>query len=46
MGADVADVAIYIYIVMWLEHHGNRLCGLIRLRRKKCDWMGDGIPLR
>ena len=30
---------IYIYIVIWLEHHGNRLYGFMRLRSKMSEWM-------
>ena len=44
-----------IYIVIWLEHDGNRLYGFMGLLSKKSDgWMGDWsgvdsihwIPLR
>ena len=34
--AEGADVAA-IYIVIWLEHHGNRLYGVIGLLSKKSD---------
>ena len=36
-----------IYIVIWLEHHGNRLYGVLALLSKKVgvDWSG-WIPLR
>ena len=37
------DVAA-IYIVIWFEHHGNRLYGFMRLRSKMSDgW--SGYPL-
>ena len=42
--ADRIDVAaIYIYIVTWLEHHGNRLYGVLRLLSKSLSGVdGDG----
>ena len=46
--ADRTDVTA-IYIVIWLEHHLNRLYGVIGLLSKKCEWMDDGwwvTPLR
>ena len=33
-----------LYIMIWLEHHGNRLYGVIRLLSKKWDGL-DGYPL-
>ena len=47
----MAGMPIYIYVI-WLKHHGNRLCGVMGLRSKMSDWMEwmDGvewvIPLR
>ena len=39
-GADRPDVAaLYIYIVMRLERHGNRLYGFMGLLSKKWDWI-------
>ena len=35
---------LYIYIVIWFEHHGNRLYGFMGLRSKMLEWM-DGKPL-
>ena len=37
------DVAA-IYIVIWFEHHGNRLYGFMWLRNKMLVWM-DEYPL-
>ena len=34
--------AIYIYIVRWLGHHGNRLYGFMRLRSKMLTGV-DGV---
>ena len=28
-----------LYIVMWLEHHGNRLYGFMGLWSKKWEWV-------
>ena len=36
---------LYIYIVIWLERHGNRLYGVMGLLSKKVEWM-DGYPFR
>ena len=30
-----------LYIVMWLEHHGNRLYGFMELLSKKLGKMGN-----
>ena len=38
-GADRIDVAA-INIVIWLEHHGNRLHGVMGLLIKKSAWSG------
>ena len=49
-GAEVAEradridlAAIYIYVVTWLEHHGKRLYGVLRLLSKSLSGVdGDG----
>ena len=38
-GTDVTAIHIYIYIVMRLERHGNRLYGFMGLLSKKWDWI-------
>ena len=44
VGADGTDVAaIYVYIVIWFEHHGNRLYGVMRLLSKLLGV--DGLSL-
>ena len=40
--AEEADMWLLdIYIVIWLEHHGNRLYGFMGLRSKMSDWMDE-----
>ena len=43
-GADRADrtnvAAVYMYIVVWLEHHGNRLYWRYWASEKKVGWTG------
>ena len=50
-GADRTDVAsIYIYIVIWLGHHGNRLYGSMGLWGKMLggwmEWMDSSAGTR
>ena len=40
---DVAAIYIYIFIVIWLEHHGNKQYGVLGLLSKKSERV---IPIR
>ena len=44
-GADRTDVAA-IYNVIWLEHHENRLYGVIGFLSKESDGWTGWIPLK
>ena len=35
---DVVAIYIYIYIVRWLGHHGNRLYDFMGLQSKMSEW--------
>ena len=30
-----------LYIVIWSEHHRNRIYGVLGVLKKKSDWIGD-----
>ena len=43
--AEGADMAA-LYIVIWLEHHGNRLYGVMGSKSRVTGWMGDSARLQ